>query len=53
MQRKEEVRENVRQTYGDIAVQGSSAGYAGITQSCCGRSESETQSKIPACGCGW
>ncbi|MFC1868197.1 arsenite methyltransferase, partial [Thermodesulfobacteriota bacterium] len=52
MKRKEEVRENVRQTYGNIAVQGCNGSDAGVSQSCCGPSESENQSNLPACGCG-
>jgi len=48
MDRKEEVRENVRQTYGNIAVQGGNGSGAGIFRSCCG----PNQSSLPACGCG-
>ncbi|MFH2012033.1 MAG: arsenite methyltransferase [Pseudomonadota bacterium] len=34
--KREEIRENVRQTYSNIAVQGSNDSDAGISKSCCG-----------------
>lgn len=52
MKRKEEVREYVRQTYGNIAVQGSNGSVAGISQSCCDPSKSKNRSNLPACGSG-
>ncbi len=52
MNQKEEVRANVRQTYGNIAIQGSNSIDMGISQSCCGPSKSKNQSNLPVCGCG-
>jgi len=52
MKREEEIRESVRQTYGNIAAQGSNGSDAGIFSSCCGPPESENQNNPPACGCG-
>ena len=52
MKQKEEIRNTVRQTYGNIAVQGSNGCDAGISQSCYGPSGSENQSDLPACSCG-
>ena len=52
MKQKEEIRNTVRKTYGNIAIQGSNSCDEGISQSCCGSSGSENQSDLPGCGCG-
>jgi len=49
---KEKVRETVRKTYGNIALQGGNSFKMGTLQSCCGRSESNSRGNLPACGCG-
>lgn len=52
MASKEKVRETVRKTYGNIALQGGNSKKKGIFQSCCGRSESDSRSNLPTFGCG-
>jgi ubiquinone/menaquinone biosynthesis C-methylase UbiE len=52
MKQKEEIRNTVRQTYGNIAVQGSNGCDSGISQFCYGPSGSKNQSDLSGCGCG-
>lgn len=49
MKRQEEIREKVRQTYGNIALQGSEVGDV---RSCCDTPQPENQNNQAGCGCG-
>lgn len=52
MTQKEEIRKSVRNTYGNIALQGCNGKDAKIPQFCSGPSESVNQNDITTCGCG-
>jgi len=48
---KEEIRNTVRDTYGDIATQGGYGETPGMPKSCCGPTKPENQNEQSGCGC--
>ena len=51
MKAKEEIRANIRQTYGNIATQRGYGKDAGTPQTCCSSAEPGKENKQSACGC--